>query len=134
MHIPPQDKTRCDACRAPVVRCETAAKSGGHPVVVAVDVQPDVPGANPRKRYSPRTSETVVETRPVSTIVAVTVAPGNDALVPSTTVPASEASCAEAVPIDKARTETATSTRTRARIAHSLSAAGGRCEFQVDRG
>lgn len=52
MHIPPQDKTRCDACRAPIVRCETAAKSGGRPVVVAVDVLPDVPGANPRKQVA----------------------------------------------------------------------------------
>lgn len=52
MHIPPQDKSRCPNCRAFVVMCATAAKSKGHPVVVAVDVLPDVHGANPRKQVA----------------------------------------------------------------------------------
>lgn len=42
MHIPVQDRTRCDKCRASVVQCETAAKSAGKPVVLAVDVTANV--------------------------------------------------------------------------------------------
>ena len=42
MRIPPESKVRCDKCRASVVWCETAAKSKGHPVSIAVDVEPNV--------------------------------------------------------------------------------------------
>jgi hypothetical protein len=50
VHIPPQDKSRCDKCRAPVVMCETAAKSKGHPVVIAVDAVPTTAGLTLHKQ------------------------------------------------------------------------------------
>jgi len=44
VHIPVEARVRCDKCRASVVWCETAAKSRGIPVTVAVDIEPTTEG------------------------------------------------------------------------------------------